>query len=135
LKAVRLINDARPAIQPRVVVDAHPDRPDFRGMKPEGMNPVSLEADPSFEQITQAGATLEKSDSIHTVLDDMFLISGEIPRRTAYEDGLRGGVRFSKANGAWEPDELIKDERFVMCNLKGKHTSATWGPLEAAPAR
>jgi 7,8-dihydropterin-6-yl-methyl-4-(beta-D-ribofuranosyl)aminobenzene 5'-phosphate synthase len=103
-----------------VVADLHPARPDFRGMQPPGLPPVSLEADPSFADIEAAGAVLQKQAEAHVVLDGMFMISGEIPRTTPYEDGLRGGLRFSKETEAWTSDELIMDERLVMCNIKGK---------------
>ena len=49
----------------------------------------------------------------------MFLISGEIPRVTPYEVGVRNGMRFSSATNSWSKDELILDERFLMCNIKG----------------
>lgn len=61
---------------------------------------------------------MSKNDSVHTVLDDMFLISGFIPRETSYEVGLRGGIRYNKAVEAWEDDTLIADERFVMLKVK-----------------
>ncbi|EER40248.1 metallo-beta-lactamase domain-containing protein [Histoplasma capsulatum H143] len=102
-----------------LVVDLHPSRPDYRGIRmPSEI--VSLEADPTFEEIEQAGAKVEKHSEAHTVLDNMFLISGEIPRETEYEIGLKFGVRFHKDSGKWESDELINDERFLACNIKGK---------------
>ena len=48
------------------------------------------------------------------------MVSGEIPRRTAYETGLQGGVRFESERGVWEGDEQILDERFLMCRVQGK---------------
>ncbi|GLA70810.1 hypothetical protein AtubIFM55763_000984 [Aspergillus tubingensis] len=102
----------------RVVVDVHPDRPAFRGVQAD--QPISLEADPSFEELETAGATLLKSDKPHTVLDDFFLVSGEIPRKTSYEDGIHGGLRFNDSTAQWEEDTLIMEERYVMCNLKDK---------------
>ncbi|GMG11281.1 unnamed protein product [Aspergillus oryzae] len=79
-------------------------------------------ADPSFEELEAAGATLLKSDQPHTVLDDFFLVSGEIPRKTNYEDGIYGGLRFNDSTARWEEDTLIMEERYVMCNLKGMTT-------------
>ncbi|KAI1388388.1 Metallo-hydrolase/oxidoreductase [Hypoxylon trugodes] len=122
LSAVRMIEDAKKkggnGEVGKVVVDVHPDRPEFRGVMTS--EPISLEPDPSFEEIENAGAELVRSDEVHTALDDMFLISGEIPRLTEYEGGIRGGIRYNTENGKWETDELIMDERLVMCNLKGK---------------
>ncbi len=112
-----------------LVADLHVDRPEVRGLKAppraagEEYSVVSLEPDPSFDELTAQGAVIELSNQPHSVLDDMFLISGEIPRKTAYEKGIRGALRFSPGHpgpGRWEPDELIMDERFVVCHLKSK---------------
>ncbi|KAI1083465.1 Metallo-hydrolase/oxidoreductase [Whalleya microplaca] len=119
LSAVRMIEGSKKGSKntDKVVVDLHPDRPDFRGVMAH--EPISLEPDPSFAEIEDAGATVFKSAEVHTALDDTFLISGDIPRRTSYEGGIRGGIRFN-SEGKWEKDELIMDERLVMCNLKGR---------------
>lgn len=117
--AIELINLNDPGSK-KVVVDVHPDRPAYRGVQAD--QPISLEADPSFEELEAAGATLLKSDQPHTVLDDFFLVSGEIPRKTNYEDGIYGGLRFNDSTARWEEDTLIMEERYVMCNLKGTTT-------------
>ena len=49
----------------------------------------------------------------------MFYLSGEIPRVTSYETGLQNHVR-RNANGEWEADPLIMDERFLAVAVKGK---------------
>ncbi len=102
-----------------VIVDLHPSRPDYRGFM-VGKEPVSMQADPSFAEISSAGGIVSKNAGPHTALDDFFLISGEIPRVTAYEKGIKGGIRFLASTAQWEPDETITDEQFLMCNLKGK---------------
>jgi 7,8-dihydropterin-6-yl-methyl-4-(beta-D-ribofuranosyl)aminobenzene 5'-phosphate synthase len=101
-----------------LVVNLHPDRPEYRGLV-TGEAPFSLPADPSFEETKTAGATVQTSKETHTVLDNMFLISGEIPRLTPYESGIKHGVRYIGSENKWIKDELIMDERFVMCNIKG----------------
>ncbi|KAF2458585.1 beta-lactamase-like protein [Lineolata rhizophorae] len=118
LRAIRMINSAKSADAPPVIADLHPSRPDYRGVM--GPIPISLEADPTFDEVVAAGATLVKSAAPHGVCDDMFLISGEIPRRTAYEQGIRRGIRFSAETNAWSDDPLISDERLLMVKLKGK---------------
>ena len=122
LKAIKLINEAKPNGE-QVSTDLHPSRPDYRGIM--AVAPISLEADPTFDEIDAAGGSVVKNNQPHTVLDDMFLISGEIPRTTAYEQGLPRGIRFHASEGVWKKDNLIMDERFVMCRLKGstKHTA------------
>ena len=119
-RAISLIKSARvqagSALRPPVV-DVHPDRPVFRGFRTETFV-ASLEADPTFEELEAAGGKVVKRDEPHGVLEDMFLVSGEVPRRTGYEVGFPRGVRLN-GEGEWVPDELIRDERFVVCNLKG----------------
>ena len=119
LKAIELINAARGPDEAPVRVDLHPSRPEFRGfMSPKG--PVSMEADPTFDEIMLAGGEVVKKDTPHTVLGGMFMISGEIPRVTPYEKGVLRGIRWHSASQSWESDELIRDERLLMCNVKGK---------------
>lgn len=122
LRAIRMINEAKKA-QGRtdeLVVDLQPDRPVYRGFStPQTI--VSLEADPTFEEITSAGAVIDRQSEAHTILDDMFLVSGEIPRVTPYETGLKGAVRFDPETKDWISDELIADERFLALNLKGAY--------------
>jgi 7,8-dihydropterin-6-yl-methyl-4-(beta-D-ribofuranosyl)aminobenzene 5'-phosphate synthase len=101
-----------------VTIDLHPSRPDYRGFNMAGQA-VSMEADPTFAEIESVGGIVKQSSVAHTVLDDMFLISGEIPRVTPYETGLKNGIRYDKQTKIWSTDELITDERFLMCNLKG----------------
>ena len=120
LRAIHMINEAKAHKQQspdRMVVDLHPSRPDYRGFV-IGEVPISMEADPTFEDI-EAGASVERHAEPHNVLNDMFLVSGEIPRITPYEIGLRNGIRFNGSTESWEKDELIRDERLLMCNLKG----------------
>ncbi|KAK2788601.1 hypothetical protein FQN53_003453 [Emmonsiellopsis sp. PD_33] len=122
LKTIQMIKEAKKVKEESnqdLVVDLHPSRPDYRGFR-MGPETISLQADPSFEEIEAAGAKVEKHSSAHTVLDNMFLISGEIPRVTDYETGLKYAIRFNKATGEWHEDEAITDERLLACNIKGK---------------
>lgn len=107
-----------------LVVDLHPDRPDYRGLA-IGQKIISLQADPSFEELEEAGSVVDKCDETHTVLDSFFLISGEIPRRTTYEHGIKHAMRFDREENDWFSDEAIADERFLMCNLKGAYSHYT----------
>lgn len=53
-------------------------------------------------------------------LDGFGWVSGEIPRVTDYEKGLPGQHRKTDDGDAWEPDELLMDERCVAFNVKGR---------------
>ena len=123
LKAISMINEARKENLPPLQVDLHPARPLYRGNQPPEFPVVSLEADPTFSEIEAAGAQVVKSDKPHTVCENYFLVSGEIPRVTEYEKGLRFGVRCDSLDEGWEKDEEMADERFLMCKLKGNLTA------------
>lgn len=118
LRAIQMINEPKPQSAEAVAVDLHPDRPDFRGIM--ATEPISMEADPSFDEVTRAGGKVQRNDQAHTILGGTFLVSGEIPRVTPYEVGLRRGIRFDAAKGTWQEDTVVRDERFVMCKLKGQ---------------
>ncbi|KAE8450799.1 hypothetical protein EG329_005712 [Mollisiaceae sp. DMI_Dod_QoI] len=121
LKAISMITSAKTSLPQSspLTIDLHPSRPTYRGFM-AGTTPISMQADPTFSEMSSLDAVIEKHDKPHTVLDDMFLVSGEIPRVTSYERGIRGGIKFEEGEGKWVKDEEIRDERFLMCNLKGK---------------
>ena len=105
------------------MVDIPPDRPLYRGIAhPNG--PLCLEADPTPAEITAAGAQVVEDASTHTVLDGFFGVTGAIPRLTTYETGIPGGIRLDKVDDhherKWTTDEEIKEERVVVCRIKGK---------------
>jgi 7,8-dihydropterin-6-yl-methyl-4-(beta-D-ribofuranosyl)aminobenzene 5'-phosphate synthase len=54
------------------------------------------------------------------LLDEMFFVSGEIPRVTIYEKGFPGHKRRSEDGTSWEDDPLIEDERFLVAHVSGK---------------
>jgi len=91
-----------------------------RGMRrPDGMvvpaelvmNPVELE---------RRGATIVNSPNARLITEDMFYVSGEIPRVTPYERGLPPHMKLSTDGINWEPDPLILDERYVAVHVQGK---------------
>ena len=50
--------------------------------------------------------------------DDMICVTGEIPRKTSFETGYTPHKIF--ADGSWQPDPWIWDERAIAINVKGK---------------
>ncbi|KAK5115104.1 hypothetical protein LTR62_001801 [Meristemomyces frigidus] len=118
-RVLAMANAMKPAGSPAITVDLNPDRPDYRGMVTP-MGPVSMEADPTFAEIEAAGGKVEKHSEVHTVAGKFFAVSGEIPRTTSYDVGLKRGLRMMREAGVWEEDTLIRDERFLMCKLKDK---------------
>jgi 7,8-dihydropterin-6-yl-methyl-4-(beta-D-ribofuranosyl)aminobenzene 5'-phosphate synthase len=75
---------------------------------------------PSADQLSARGAAVITTVERQTFLDDMFFVSGEIPRVTPYEKGFPGHMRQSEDGASWEPDPLIMDERFVAAHVKDK---------------
>ena len=75
---------------------------------------------PTADMLAQHGAEVVHSTDAHTVLDDLFLVSGEIPRTTPFETGLPNQYCRADDDAEWEPDPLVMDERFVAVRVKDK---------------
>ena len=75
---------------------------------------------PSPDQLSARGASVISTTEPQTFLDDMFFLSGEIPRVTPYEKGFPGHMRRSGDGKSWEPDPLIMDEQFLATHVKDK---------------
>jgi 7,8-dihydropterin-6-yl-methyl-4-(beta-D-ribofuranosyl)aminobenzene 5'-phosphate synthase len=114
LNAIRARNGAK-----RVPYYAHPGMFHSRGMKtPDGS--VRLMDDvPSVADLTAHGADVVVTAEPQSILDGTFFVSGEIPRVTTFERGMPGQVRRA-ADGTWEPDELVIDERWLAARAAGK---------------
>ena len=103
LRAIEMITSAKvtSASSAPVTIELHPDRPAYRGFVLKG-EPVSFPADPTWDEIESAGAVVKKSSEAHTVLNNMFLISGFIPNVTPYETGLMNGIQYFPGAGNWK---------------------------------
>lgn len=73
--------------------------------------PIKAIANPS--ELTALGARVISSEQPQLILENLFWISGEIPRVTSYERGFPGHLRRSEDGSSWEADPLIIDERFL----------------------
>lgn len=74
---------------------------------------------PSINELENHGASIVSSNDPRLLLEDMFYLSGEIPRVTEYEKGFPGHVR-QLPSGEWEDDQWIMDERFLVVNVRNK---------------
>jgi 7,8-dihydropterin-6-yl-methyl-4-(beta-D-ribofuranosyl)aminobenzene 5'-phosphate synthase len=72
---------------------------------------------PTLEELETAGASLVNDPAPRTIGSDTFFLSGEIPRATAYEQGLPRQVKLG-SDGSWRPDPLVLDERFLAVHVK-----------------
>ena len=97
----------------------HPHMFGTRGVKLPNGTVRQMEDIPTAADLTAFGAEVIATREPQSFLDDMFYVSGEIPRVTGYERGYPGQVR-RKDDGTWEPDEPLIDERFLAVNVAGK---------------
>jgi 7,8-dihydropterin-6-yl-methyl-4-(beta-D-ribofuranosyl)aminobenzene 5'-phosphate synthase len=103
-----------------LLVDVHPDRPDQRGILTPLDVIAMLPPEPTLDAIEAAGGHVVARDEVHEV-SDLFLGSGDIPRRTSYETGLAG--HHSWRGGEVTLDPEIHDERFLAANVRGRGTT------------
>jgi 7,8-dihydropterin-6-yl-methyl-4-(beta-D-ribofuranosyl)aminobenzene 5'-phosphate synthase len=117
LKAFELMRKAAP--DRRVPIYLHPGMFAERATRqPDGgLLPMALL--PTPDELAAAGAAPIVSQAPQLLHDGMVYVSGEIPRVTGYETGVRNQVR-RNPDGAWEADPLLMDERFVAVAVKGK---------------
>jgi len=70
--------------------------------------------------LARRGAAVVNSPDARVIMEQMFYVSGEIPRVTPYERGLPPHVTLAQDGVNWKPDPLILDERYVAAHVKGK---------------
>jgi 7,8-dihydropterin-6-yl-methyl-4-(beta-D-ribofuranosyl)aminobenzene 5'-phosphate synthase len=78
-----------------------------------------MEDIPSQQILAGNGAQLVITREGQSILGGSFYVSDEIPRVTPFERGLPGQHRLN-ADGKWELDELLMDERFVAVHIANK---------------
>ena len=115
LGAIRARNAGR-----EVPYYAHPDMFRSRGMMLADGTVRLMDDVPSIDALTAQGARVICTTEPQRLLGDLFFVSGEIPRVTAFERGLPGQVRRTEDGKSWEPDELIMDERWMAVHVAGK---------------
>ncbi len=118
LRALQIIRDhGRGKTVPTYM---HPDMFRRRAAKlPDGSFRQMADV-PSVEALTLHGAEVVNTTEASTLFDGIALVSGEIPRVTAFERGLPGQHRRTLDGQGWEKDELLMDERFVAFQVAGK---------------
>ena len=118
LRALELIRRGQPAA--KIPYFAHPEM--FRSrarLLPDGtMQP--MEDVPSIEELARHGAAVISTREAATFLDDIFYVSGEIPRVSPFERGLPFHYQRSADGQRWELDPLIVDERYLAVQLAEK---------------
>ncbi len=116
LEAVRLISAARGSAVP---CHLHEGMLVERATSLADGGVLPFEELPGIEALTAAGADVVSTPEPRLLLGNHFYLSGEIPRVTSYERGYPGHLRKS-ADGQWEPDPLLLDERYLAARVAGK---------------
>ena len=98
----------------------HPAMFQERGFRLPGGVVAPAEPIPTPQQWSALGAEPLVTAEPMTCLDDLFFISGEIPRVTAYEKGFDQNVHRITADAPWEPEPLIIDERLLAVQIRDK---------------
>jgi 7,8-dihydropterin-6-yl-methyl-4-(beta-D-ribofuranosyl)aminobenzene 5'-phosphate synthase len=117
LKALALVRQRRDGAA--IPTHMHPGMYATRATKAADGSFRPFEDVPNPQQLAEGGAQVVHATAPQLVLGDCFFISGEIPRLTSFEIGLPGQHRRT-TDGAWEPDPLIMDERYVAVAIRGK---------------
>jgi 7,8-dihydropterin-6-yl-methyl-4-(beta-D-ribofuranosyl)aminobenzene 5'-phosphate synthase len=102
-----------------VPVYMHPEMFALRATKAKDGRFQEMEPVPSVDVLKGNGGDVIVTREAQSVLDGAFHVSGEIPRVTPFERGMPGQHR-QLADGSWEKDELLPDERFVSVHVAGK---------------
>ncbi len=71
---------------------------------------------PTETQLSPAQIVRTKQPSL--IAGGMVCITGEIPRKTSFEKGFAQHMVF--ANGSWQSDPWIRDDRAIAINVRGK---------------
>jgi 7,8-dihydropterin-6-yl-methyl-4-(beta-D-ribofuranosyl)aminobenzene 5'-phosphate synthase len=98
----------------------HPGMFRQRALPVPGGGLLPIREIPSPDELAAKGAVPIVTNDPQVLLDDMFFVSGEIPRVTDYEKGFPGHKRRAEDGEAWEDDPLIMDERFLAVHVGGK---------------
>ena len=117
LRALQLVRDRNDGRD--VPYYAHPDMFRTRAMTfKDGLRP--MEDVPGTEVLSAQGARVVSTRDAQVMLEGLAYVSGEIPRVTPFEQGLKGQHRRTQDGKGWELDELLLDERFVAVHVGGK---------------
>ena len=102
----------------RVPFHVNPDMFVRRAVERPGNVLMPMKDIPRVNELSAHGAEVINEPGSQILLEDSFYLSGEIPRVTAYEKGLP--KQFAWVDGRWEPDPLVRDERFLAVSVKDK---------------
>jgi len=115
LEMIQLANGGRP-----LPTYMHPGMYGTRAMRTKDGAMRPFGDVPSRASLEQNGATVVTTTEPQAIVDDLFFVSGEIPRVTPFETGMQEQFRRTEDGRGWELDKLLMDERYVAVLVKGK---------------
>lgn len=102
---------------PQIPLICHPDAfLDRKLIMPDGYE-VNVSA-PKLTASQQKKIALVNKTDPTLLVENMVLVSGEITRTTDFETGFP--IHYTKRDGRWENDPLVKDDQCVIVNVRGK---------------
>jgi 7,8-dihydropterin-6-yl-methyl-4-(beta-D-ribofuranosyl)aminobenzene 5'-phosphate synthase len=116
VKALELIHNANGG--QRIPVHVNDGMFVRRGMRTPDGGVIPFGEVPGKETLMLAGGDVMSREEAQILLEEMFYLSGEIPRVTPYEKGFPPHVK-DVGNG-WEPDPFIMDERYAAVHVRDK---------------
>jgi 7,8-dihydropterin-6-yl-methyl-4-(beta-D-ribofuranosyl)aminobenzene 5'-phosphate synthase len=100
----------------QVPLVVHPDAFLTRRLNPPGKRPLDLPK-PGAADLRKAGADILQREQASTLAAGHLLVTGEVPRRTAFEQGLPGAE--ACINNEWVADP-IRDDQGLVVRVKDK---------------
>ena len=73
---------------------------------------------PSKRDLEAEGAEVIEEPGQTLLLDSTALVSGQVQRLTAFEQGFP--IHHARSNGSWEPDPMIWDDQNLIVKVRGK---------------
>jgi len=73
---------------------------------------------PSRADLEAEGMAVIEEMGPSYLLENMVLITGQVPRQTEFEKGF--AVHYAEVNGQWAPDPWIHDDQAIVMRVRGK---------------
>ncbi len=73
---------------------------------------------PDRSVLARADVELLEGEGPSFLFDDCALVSGRVERGTDFEKGFP--IHWAQGASGWEPDPMIWDDQYLVCNVKGK---------------
>lgn len=104
---------------PRLPLYVHPGAFVRRGFRLPDGSVLPYQDVPSVEAFGRMGVDVITSTEPREILDGLAYLSGEVPRVSGFERGMRGHVCETRP-GTWEDDPWIMDDQFMVTHVRDK---------------